>query len=133
MNAQATFTFRWLSPLGISVAMFLLSAAIHVLTPIAGLFLLHRYGPISPQTSQYFVFSARAEEAWLGKAPAVLVEEFSGLRRLYLVLVDFTEAFTLGFAILTIGLTWFGLRTGQTWALWTVVAGHLAMLAIYWG
>src|SRR3989304_5551281 len=118
MNAQTTFNFQWLSPLGIAVVLFLLSSAINILTPIAGLFLLHRYGPISPQTSQYFAFSARADEAWLGKPPAQLVEEFPGLRRLYLLLVDFTEAFALGFALLTIGLAWFGLRTGQGWALW---------------
>jgi len=93
---------------------------------------MHRYGPISPQTSQYFVFSAKAEEAWLGKSPAELVQDFPALRRLYLVLVDLTEAFTLGFGILTVGLVWFGLRTGQGWALWTIFAGNVAMLAVYW-
>jgi len=133
MNAQTTFNFQWLSPLGIAVVLFLLSGAINILTPIASLFLLHRYGPISPQTPQYFAFSARADEAWLGKSPAQLVEEFPGLRRLYLLLIDFTEAFALGFAILTIGLVWFGLRTGQGWALWTILGGNVAMLAIYWG
>ncbi len=127
------FQFQWRSPLGIAVALFFLSGAMHVLTPLAGAFLLHRYGPISPQTSEYFVFSAKAEEAWLGKPPAELVKEMPGLRQLYLVLVDFTEAFMLGFGVLTIGLAWFGLRTGQGWALWTILVGNVGMLAIYWG
>ena len=133
MTTQVAFEFKWLNPLGISVALFLLSSAINILTPIAGSFLLHRYGPFSPQTSQYFVFSAKAEEAWLGKPPAELVKEMPSLRQLYLVLIDFTEAFMLGFGVLLVGLTWFGLRTGQEWALWTILAGHVAMLAIYWG
>jgi len=57
MNAQPIFQYRWLSPLGVAVGLFLLCGAIYIFTSLAGSFLLNRYGPITPKSSQYFVFS----------------------------------------------------------------------------
>ncbi len=35
------------------------------------------------------------------------------------------SGFMIAFGFMVVGLAWFGIRSGQQWALWTAVGGHL--------
>ena len=94
MNALPAFDFRWLSPLGISVALFLGYGGLNVIVSVVIPFLHRKLH--NPQ-------------------PAVYI-------------VDLGCALWLAFGIFQLGVVWFGLRQGQTWAWWTVVAADLAQL-----
>ncbi|MBI5290633.1 MAG: class I SAM-dependent methyltransferase [Chloroflexi bacterium] len=65
MNAQTTFNFQWLSPLGIAVVLFLLSGAINILTPIAGIKSRWREaGLMSMMKSFYNITYSRFRAPW---------------------------------------------------------------------
>ncbi|MFH1183843.1 MAG: hypothetical protein V1755_02245 [Chloroflexota bacterium] len=72
---QMPFEFRWTSPLGISVALFLICAVIYIFIAISGAIILHRYGVASPQAAGQFILSAKADEVWFGHTPAEVVRD----------------------------------------------------------
>lgn len=133
MNTQSTFEFQWLSPLGISVALFLFCGAIYFLMAVVGAVISHRYGVTGmPGIEGQFIFSAKADEIWFGWPPAEVVTENPRVGQLLLVFLDFMMGFMLAIGIVMMGIAWFGLRQGQIWALWITVAGYAGFLAYYW-
>lgn len=94
MNTQVAFEFGWLSPLGISVILFLGYGALNVLV-----------GVIIP---------------WLSRR--------LGTRGLPQHQVDMLTMLWLAFGIFQLGVVWFGLREGQAWAFWVIVAADIAQL-----
>lgn len=132
MSTQTPFDFRWISPLGISVALFLLCAVTYILIPIFGAIALHRYGVASPQGMGQFIFSAKADEVWFGRPPAEVVRDNPKVGKLILLFMDFMMGFMLAFGVVLFGVVWFGLRQGQGWALWIAVVGNASFLTFYW-
>ena len=129
MNANMQFEFRWLSPLGISVILFLVlglfNVLIGILTPV-----FVRSPDRSP--SKILLTSTRPDTALLGASPDDLVAKDPALLKVRLVLVNWLAAFMLGFGVLQVVLSWFGLRSGQTWALWGLTLADLSMLPAIW-
>lgn len=95
MSTQPTFTFRWLSPLGISVTLFLAYGTLNVLVGLVIPFLSRRTGT-----------------AGFATQPSL----------------DLMTMLWLAFGVFQLGVAWFGLRQGQTWALWVLALACLAQL-----
>jgi hypothetical protein len=130
-QAESTLSFTWLSPLGISVGLFLICVLVYVAIPLAGAFALHRYGVAAPQTAGQFILSAKADEVWFGSPPAEVVKENPRVGKLMLLFMDFMMGFMFGFGILLLGIVWFGLRQVEgTIVYGSVYALGLVLLAI---
>ncbi len=129
MSMTSTFDFRWLSPLGISVALFLfygvMNIVIGILIPIA-----NRLSD-SELPGGILFMSARSDEALFGRSASDLVKHDTALATLRQLNYAWMAGLFVSFGILQLGLTWFGLRSGNRWALWTLTVGDLAMLP-YW-
>lgn len=117
--------FRWASPLGAGVALFLGWGAINVviglLAPIVG------RGPVL--VADFLVLSPRTDAAMFGGDPNALVREFPPLLALQRVLIAWLGATLAAFGLLIIAVTWFGLRSGEPWALPVLAACWLLVLA----
>lgn len=127
MNVNPIFEFRWLTPLGISVILFLLIGLFHVvigiLTPV--------FVRADRLTSNSLLTSTRTDTALFGASPQDLVARDRPLGLVRLVVVNWFAAYMLGLGILQVAVSWFGLRTGQSWALWSLtLAGLLLVPAI---
>ncbi len=92
---QPAFVFHWLSPLGISVILFLGYGLLNGLVGVVVPFLSRRTGTA-------------------GFAPQPTF--------------DLMLMLWLAFGIFQLGLTWFGIRQGESWAFWLVVAADVAQL-----
>lgn len=95
MSVQPAFEFQWLSPLGISVALFLGYGALNALV-----------GVVIPGLSRRLGTNGLPQHR-----------------------VDLLSMLWLAFGIFQLAVVWFGLREGQTWALWVLGAADLAQLA----
>jgi hypothetical protein len=124
--------FTWLSALGGSVAAFLASSVVYGLIAVGGLVVTHRYGVGRVPGSPSLFLSADIEAPMLGRPTAELMAASPGLARILGIVMDAFLGMMLGFAILLAAISWFGIRDGQAWALWTAVLGNAAMLAVYW-
>jgi hypothetical protein len=96
MSSQNAFEFRWLSPLGISAALFFGYGFLNTLVGLVIPFLSRRTGA-----------------AGFATQPSL----------------DLMTMLWLAFGLFQLGNVWFGLRTGQEWAFWFLVAADAAQLA----
>ena len=128
MTGQSALQFQWLSPLGVSVALFLLFGVLHVgigvLAP-----LLTRSAAEPPPV--YLLFSERSDTALFGAPPAQIAREHRALGLLRWLLLCWLAAVLFAFGVLQLAVAWFALRPGQTWALWALTVANLATLP-YW-
>ena len=115
--------FRWLSPLGIAVGLFLLYGVWLVLAGI----LFPIYGRFGG-SFQALITSERTDTATLGKRPAELLRDDAALATVRQSMADWLSGLWFCFGIMQIALTWFGIRQGQRWALWTVSLADLGMI-----
>ena len=132
MLNQTPPQFSWLSPLGIATALFIGVGLVYIIISSTGIFLLHRYGSVGPQGNGQFFLGSRADAVWFGKPAAEVVSENPKVGRLVLIFMDIITGFMFGFGILIVGIAWFGLRAGHTWALRVMVIVNVTMLATYW-
>ena len=134
MTTQPAFTFRWLSPLGITAILFLGFSLICLIFGTLGPVLVRRYGPGSPSASlmNWFVFSPRADAAYFGKSPTELAKEDPAIAELHVAMLNLYGGFLICLAITQICLVWFGLRNGYMWALWALAISDLAVVVHYW-
>ena len=99
-------------PLSFSVALFLAYGAVYVLigtlTP-----LLHNRG-LRPQI---LIITARADTELFGTPPADLLRDDPVLARLRSILLNMVGGLLTGAGCMVLALAWFGLRSGQAWAL----------------
>lgn len=118
-----TDSFRWISPLGISVSLFLVIGALWILVGALTVpFLNWRQ-----ETGGIFV-SHSTDQAYFGGSPSELLATDSALFKLRTLLLIVIAGFLLlaGFTFTLIA--WFGLRQGQAWALVTLgISGLLAI------
>ncbi len=127
MNGQPSFEFQWLSPLGISVALFLLYGGLHVLISI-GVAFLHNVG----LGRQLLLVSPRTDSAVFGQDPSQLLQEDTALAKLRTILFRLMGGPYGAAGCLHLAITWFGLRQGQSWALAALTVGGLAVLPFYY-
>lgn len=134
MSTPLEFGFRWLSPLGASAVLFLAWGVLLLFVGVLGPILVARYGPGSsnPSMMDYFFFSVRADTVYFAGAPLDLVKETPAIARLHTLMASHMSGLFIAFAVCQIGLAWFGLRQGHTWALWVLAIGGLAFIVHYW-
>ena len=134
MNTQTGFDFQWLSPLGVSAALFLAFGGICLIFGLLGPFLVRRHGPGSASASlmDWFVFSVRADTAYFGHSPAELTRQTPAIAEVHLAMLNLFGGFLVCLALLQFGLVWFGLRQGHIWALWVLAFADLALVVHYW-
>ncbi len=135
MNPQPAVEFQWLSALGASVALFLLLGA---LTVVAGVLAMVLYFPpgrtarFAAQGQTSLVLLQRGDSDYFG-AP---LQEVYARNPDVAAVVDLQmlvkSGLWLAFGIFEIVVTWFGLRQGQRWALWTLAGANAAMI-VGWG
>ena|SRR3990172_3122160 len=130
MNANPISEFRWFSSLGISVILFLVLGLFNVLIGILTPVFVRR--PDRRLTSNILLTSKRPDTALLGESPQDLHDRNPAVRVVRFILVNWMAAYMLSFGVLQMALTWFGLRAGQTWALWTLTVADLAMVPAIW-
>lgn len=119
---------NWLSLLGISVILFLLFGLLNVLIgALIPLFIR----PDRLVTSNILFMSERTDTVLFGGSPSELVAQNKPLGQLRQLLLYWLAGLLLSFGLFQLGVTWFGLRQGQAWALWTLTVSDLAMLP-YW-
>ena len=128
MNANSISEFRWVSPLGISVILFLLYGVMNVLIGI----LIPVFVRPDRLTSNDLLTSARTDTALFGTSPEVLIAQDRPLGMMRLLLTTWVAGLMLGFGVLQLVMAWVGLRAGQSWALWTLTAADLSMVP-FWG
>ena len=128
--SNPSFHFHWNSPLGYSVMLFLLVNLMYliigVLTPIAfrlyGTQLTHRFG---------LVFSPRSDVAAFGKSSADLIHDQPAAQYTKVTIYYMLSGLYLAVAILHFCLVWFGLRSGQPWALWALTFANLSIVLLF--
>jgi len=121
MNTSATFSFQWLSPMGTSVALFIIFGLMGLLFGI-GIPIISRRAP----QFRSIVTSRQADARLFGHSPEELFKQDPILETMYYAKTDWLSGMWMGFGLLQLGLTWFGLRNGQHWALWTLTIGDIA-------
>ena len=125
-QTSPTPEFQWASALGVSVVLFLLSGILHlligILTPLA---------VDSEFSRKILMISNRADSAFFGVEPSQLLQRTPELAKLRAALSPVIGGWLITIGILTITVTWFGLRNFQTWSLFTL-AGCGLILAFFW-
>jgi hypothetical protein len=116
-------SFKWFSPLGISVALFLAIGTLWILIGALTVPLLGKgIGP------EIIFVSNSTDEAYFGRSPSELLASDPALSKLRTLLLTVIAGLLLLAGILFLSVGWFGLRQGQTWALIALsVAGILAL------
>ncbi len=115
-------SFKWFSPLGISVALFLAIGTLWLLIGALTVpFLNKGTGFVSQST----------DEAYFGRSTSELHASDPAFSKLRTLLLTVIAGFLLLAGVLFLSLAWFGLRHGQTWALPSIsLAGLLAI--VFW-
>ena len=119
--------FHWFSPLGISVALFILYGLVHLL--------IGTLTPVMINTEigrQVTVSSVAKDNALLGGSTSDLLPASPALDKLRAMLLTMVGGLLVAAGILELALTWFGLRQGQVWALGVLALAGLALLPFWW-
>lgn len=128
MTTPAALEFRWLSPLGASVVLFIVFGAlflfIGVVTPIA----ITRPGYVPRD----LLSSARADTKLFGRAPAELFKDDVALATLWRLMALHLGGMFMSFGVFQVIVAWVGLRHGQAWALWALTIADLSILPYLW-
>ena len=118
--------FKWLSPLGISVALFLAIGALWVV--IGALTVPFHNRSIGAET----IFVSRATDAsFFGGSPSELLATDPALSKLRTLLLTVIAGFLLMAGSFVLMVAWFGLSQGQTWALAALSVGAVFAL-LFW-
>ena len=130
MTSDSAVPFDWLTPLGASVALFVLFGVLNVVVGVLSPIFIGFRGPAeAPRGS--LLFSERSDTVVFGTAPSQLLREDRPLAMLRWLMLLWLAAMLLAFGILQLALAWFGLRERHVWALWALTIGDLATLP-YW-
>ncbi len=125
---NGSFQFQWVSPLGVSVILFLLFGLMNV---VIGVLIPFFIRPDRLVTSNILLMSERTDTVLFGGSPSELITQNKTLGLLRLLLDYWLAGLLLSFGLFQVAVTWFGLREGQAWALWILTVSDLAMLP-YW-
>lgn len=122
------FQFRWLSPLGIAVILFLLYG---VMNAVSGALTPFFVRPDRLVTANVLLMSERTDTTLFEGAPQDVMAQNKPLGLLRQLMSIWLGGLMLSFGLLQLAVAWFGLRQGQAWALWTLTVSDLAM-APFW-
>jgi len=119
-------SFRWLSPLGASVGLFL---AIGLLWLMIGALTVpfHNRGA---GTESIFV-SHSTDREYFGTSPSELLSSDPALSKLRTLLLTVIAGFLLLAGTLYLFVAWFGLKQGELWALVSLASGGLVAIAFW--
>ena len=119
-------SFRWLSPLGASVGLFL---AIGLLWLLIGALTVpfHNRGT---GTEMIFV-SHSTDREYFGTSPSEILSADPALSKLRTLLLTVIAGFLLLAGILCLSVAWFGLKQGERWALVSLASGGLVAIAFW--
>lgn len=127
MNATSAFDFHWLSPLGISVALFLFYGAFYifigVLTPVMA---------DTEMGRQVTISSPEKDNALLGGRTSDLLQANPAMAKLRSMLLNIVGGLLVAAGSLVIAVTWFSLRQGQLWALVALALAGVVVLPFWW-
>lgn len=123
MRVGADDAFKWLSPLGISVSLFLVIGVLWVL--IGALTI-----PLHKRSGADIVFVSNGpDSSYFGGRPSELLSPDSPLAKLRSLLLIVIAGFLLLAGVTFVAIAWFGLRGGQAWTLYALAAaGGMAIL-----
>jgi hypothetical protein len=82
-------------------------------------------------TKQFFL-GETIDPLLLRKSPRAILNESPQIARYIELAMIGMWSFSAGMGVLQLGVAYFGLRSGQPWALWTSGISTLLMLSIYW-
>ena len=115
LQPRPPFEFSWLSPLGISVMLFLLSGVLHFLIGVLTPFLID-----SGFGRKILFISNRTDTEFFGTEPSLLLQQNPDVDKIRKLLAGGMGGFLAVVGIFIIAVSWFGLRGQQTWALVTL-------------
>jgi hypothetical protein len=118
--------FKWASALGAGVALFLVGGIVHLLIGI-----FTPFAADSDVGRRILFLSTRTDTALFGGDPSTMLAADPVLARLRFTLMLAVGGLLVALGISELCLAWFGLRTGQTWALWALTMGGLAVLPFW--
>ena len=127
MSTQPAFDFHWLSPLGISVALFLFYGAFYIF--------IGALTPVMMNTEvgrQVTISSVENDNALLGGQTSDLLQASPPLAKMRTMLLNIVGGLLVAAGVLVIAVTWFGLRQGQMWALVTLALAGVVVLPFWW-
>lgn len=120
----------WTSPLGISVALFLVPAVLMVVVGVLTPFFVFDNAAARPITALFT--TARADRDLFGADPASIAAADPALVRLRYVLVITIAGLLVLVGVSEIGIAWFGLRAGEGWALAILATANVAVLPFWY-
>lgn len=121
--------FHWLSPLGISVFLFLLQSVLTMVACIIVFAMGVQITTVHDREHGGFLLSGRMDSLFFGKSIQQLVDENPQLIEIDRYTLYIRAGTWLAFGIFQMSLAWFGMRQGQAWAFWVIVLGNIAALA----
>jgi len=119
--------FHWLSSLGISVILFLLYGLVYIL--------IGSFTPIMSQSrigKTMIILSPRTDEKLFGDKPENLISADSTLAKTRKIILNMLAGMLVVSGILLISIAWFGLRTGNTWAMIVLTIAGIVVLPFWW-
>ena len=130
MNAQTAFEFQWLSPLGISVSLFLAQGVLTVFVALLVLVFNPRFSGVARADAGDggLVLSGRMDSSFFGRDMRAVIRNDPVMAQADLYTMYVRAGLWLAIGIFQISLVWFGMRDRQVWAFWTVVAANAAAL-----
>ncbi len=130
MNTQPTFNFQWLSPLGLSVSLFLIQGGLTVFVALLVFVINQR---IMERRADYayggIVLSDRMDSLFFGRNTRDIIVSNPVMVQVDGYAMYVRVGLWLAFGIFQVALVWFGMRNGEAWAFWTVVLANVAALA----
>lgn len=118
-------SFQWISPLGVSVILFLVIGALWILIGALTPFFLKKDSP------DILFVSHRTDTAYFGGTPPELASPGSALAKFRAMLLFVASGFLLMVGSLVFCIAWFGLRQGQSWALAALALGILVAISLW--
>lgn len=125
MSGQSEF--HWLSPLGLSVILFLLYGVVYLLIGSLTFFLAD-----SNVGKPMIIMSPRTDEKLFGEKPEKLLAENPSLKTTRSIIVNMLAGMLIACGILVLGITWFGIKSGDKWALILMTIIGIAVLPSWW-
>jgi len=119
--------FSWFSPLGGSVALFLLSGLLHVLIGSLTPFMLD-----SSLGRSIIFISARTDTELFGKSPAEILETNPEMVQLRSVLKGVMGGWLTVIGVFMLTVTWYGLRARAQWALMVLVLTGVIIIGFWY-
>src|SRR6266496_3368567 len=117
MPSPTSGNFKWKSWLGVSVILFLLYGAFNVLAAIGVPSSLHGHGA---GAMGGLIVSTNADTKVLGQPLMTLFTSNPKLSDYLVAFMDTMCMMMMAFGLLQLAVAWYGLRTGQSWALWAL-------------